>query len=444
MKKLFTLFLIALSIQMLGKNANAQLLLYDDFTGLDSANLAGQSSWIKGGSGPDPVVREANPLVYTDYNGGGADYVLMPTASATTSRVYKGFTSTAPGTNTFFYTALINLSSASASSVGYFMSLGDPTTGTTYFARLFARTSGTGYNLGISKLSNTAAYGSTVFDFNTTYLVVVRYTFVTGSANDSVAVWVNPPLGAEPPTAVTAEADTVAIADATPANVGNFHWHNRGLTNPVGKFDGIRVAYGSSSEAAWTNLNAVLPVELSSFTSNVNKTNVTLNWTTVMEENNSGFDVERKYGSGEWTKLGNVHGNGSSNLSHSYSFEDKNLSTGNYSYRLKQIDYNGNFEYFNLSGEVIIGVPAKFDVGQNYPNPFNPSTSINYQLPAADYVSLKIYDMTGREVMQLVNEVKQAGYYTVKFDASKLTSGMYFYKIQSGEFSSIKKMMLVK
>ncbi len=93
---------------------------------------------------------------------------------------------------------------------------------------------------------------------------------------------------------------------------------------------------------------------------------------------------------------------------------------------------------------MIVGVPSKFDLSQNYPNPFNPSTSINYELPAANFVSLKIYDMTGREVMQLVNETKEAGYYSVNFNASGLSSGMYFYRIQAGDFAGVKKMMLVK
>lgn len=187
-----------------------------------------------------------------------------------------------------------------------------------------------------------------------------------------------------------------------------------------------------------------LPVELSSFVSSTSGSNVTLNWTTASEINNSGFDIERSSVSGTWSKVGNVSGNGTSTISNSYSFTDRNLASGSYSYRLKQIDFNGNFEYFNLSSEVIVGIPVKYDLSQNYPNPFNPSTKINYALPTDGQVSIKIFDMSGKEVMSLVNEVKTAGYYSVNFNASNLSSGIYFYSLSAADFTATKKMMLVK
>ena len=188
-----------------------------------------------------------------------------------------------------------------------------------------------------------------------------------------------------------------------------------------------------------------LPVELASFTAKSSGRNITLDWNTAGEVNNYGFYIERKDGENDiWKERGFIKGNGTVSTPKNYSYEDKNITTGKYNYRLKQTDYNGNFKYYELSNEVIVGAPSKFALSQNYPNPFNPSTSINYELPITNYVLLKVYDLTGREVMQLVNEIKPAGYYTVKFDASNLSSGMYFYKIQAGDFSSVKKMVLVK
>jgi hypothetical protein len=153
-----------------------------------------------------------------------------------------------------------------------------------------------------------------------------------------------------------------------------------------------------------TDGNAPLPVELSSFSANINKNNVDLNWSTISEVNNTGFEVERKLVSTTtWSKVGFVAGAGNSTTVKNYTFSDKNLATAKYNYRLKQIDNNGNINYHNLSGEVIVGVPTKFDISQNYPNPFNPTTKINYDLPFDSKVSIKLFDMTGKEVATVVN-----------------------------------------
>ena len=187
-----------------------------------------------------------------------------------------------------------------------------------------------------------------------------------------------------------------------------------------------------------------LPVELASFTSSVNINNVTLNWSTVQEQNNKGFEIERNsFGIG-WKKIGYVEGHGTTNTQQNYSFKDNSLNTGRYSYRLKQIDYNGNFEYYELSNEVAIGVPSRYLLAQNYPNPFNPVSIINYQISINSFVTLKVYDLAGKEVASLVNEVKDAGYYTVTFDAKNLSSGTYFYKLSTDKFSDVKKMVVVK
>ena len=195
-----------------------------------------------------------------------------------------------------------------------------------------------------------------------------------------------------------------------------------------------------------------LPVELASFVSSVNARNVNLNWSTNSEINNSRFDVERTVvgtnGTTAWSKVGNVTGNGTSTVSHSYAYTDRNVTSGTYSYRLKQIDNNGNNKYFNLSNEVIIDVPTKFDLSQNYPNPFNPTTKINYDLPVDAKVSIVLYDMTGREVANLVDAVQTAGYHTVSFNASAMASGLYFYRINatggSQNFVKTMKMLLIK
>ena len=199
----------------------------------------------------------------------------------------------------------------------------------------------------------------------------------------------------------------------------------------------------SPSIGAWEYTQNTLPVELASFISNVNGKDVILNWTTASESNNAGFDIERS-SDGSWTKVGNVSGHGTTTSLQNYSFTDRNLATGSYSYRLKQIDFNGNFEYFNLNNEVNIGVPSNFSLSQNYPNPFNPTTNLEFGISELGFVSLKVYDISGKEVMTLVNEQKDPGYYSVSFNGANLSSGIYFYTIQAGSFVSTKKMTLIK
>jgi hypothetical protein len=221
----------------------------------------------------------------------------------------------------------------------------------------------------------------------------------------------------------------------------NYRTKSAALDAPADVFDVI---------AGFINNNGgLVPVELSSFTANTVRNEVNLNWRTVSELNNSGFDVERTVnGTSSWTKVGFVQGNGTTNSEKSYSYKDAGLTKGSYAYRLKQIDYNGNYKYYQLSGLVNVGVPNKFEISQNYPNPFNPSTKIAYDIPFDSKVAIKIFDVTGREVASLVNQVQVAGYYTVSFNASNLSSGVYFYQINADggnqNFVKTLKMMLIK
>ena len=187
-----------------------------------------------------------------------------------------------------------------------------------------------------------------------------------------------------------------------------------------------------------------VPVELTSFTANVVSNKVNLFWKTATETNNSGFNVERKSTEGsEWNTLSFVKGFGTTTEPQSYSFNDENVAAGKYLYRLKQIDFNGMYEYTSEI-EVLVNTPNNFSLNQNYPNPFNPSTSIEFQLPTESFVTLKVYNILGVEIATLVNEQKPAGVHKINFDASGLTSGLYIYKISTGNFDQTRKMMLLK
>lgn len=192
------------------------------------------------------------------------------------------------------------------------------------------------------------------------------------------------------------------------------------------------------------NTDNLLPIELASFTSSVIENDVTLNWTTNFERNNSGFDIERKSTALNWVKIGNIEGHGTINTPSDYTFDDRNLSAGKFDYRLKQIDFNGNTKYYVSTNQVVIGTPGNYVLSQNFPNPFNPSTTISYELPNSNFVTLSVFDSRGKKIVELVNENQEAGFYSVLFNASNFASGIYFYKIQAADFSATKKLMLVK
>lgn len=193
------------------------------------------------------------------------------------------------------------------------------------------------------------------------------------------------------------------------------------------------------------NILNPLPVELVSFDADYIDGNINLSWITATELNNFGFDVERRTEDGEWIKITFIQGSGTTTEIKHYFFSEevKELNSGRLFYRLKQIDLDGTSEY-SKEIEVEINLPTRFQLEQNHPNPFNLVTLIKYQLPFKSSVTLTIFDILGKEVETLVNEEKDAGYYQISFDASSLSSGIYFYTLQAENYFVTKKMILLK
>ena len=188
-----------------------------------------------------------------------------------------------------------------------------------------------------------------------------------------------------------------------------------------------------------------IPVEFTAFTAEQKGGNIILDWSTASELNNMGFEIERKTDKSNWILIGNKKGFGTTTEMHNYSFTDQyifNIQTNKLYYRIKQIDYNGSYKYSNIV-EIDL-LPTSFSLSQNYPNPFNPTTKIKYSIPGERKVILKVYDVLGRDVATLVNEVKQPGNYEVEFNGSEYSSGIYFYKLEAGSFIQVKKMILLK
>ncbi|MFO7526770.1 MAG: M14 family zinc carboxypeptidase [Ignavibacteriaceae bacterium] len=193
-----------------------------------------------------------------------------------------------------------------------------------------------------------------------------------------------------------------------------------------------------------------VPVDLSSFKASIISNNVKLNWITSSELNNNGFEIERQDSKlPNWFSIGFVEGRGTTTEITKYSFNDNGLAAGSYQYRLKQIDFDGTFQYFNLAESIEIVSPAVLELAQNYPNPFNPTTIINYNIPSvgtglALSVTLKVYDVLGNEITTLVDEYKPAGSHKVKFNAGALASGVYYYQLRIGGYVQTKKMILIR
>lgn len=224
----------------------------------------------------------------------------------------------------------------------------------------------------------------------------------------------------------------------------NANWiaDNCELVSFIQNLDGKEILQGS--KVTLPELT-VLPVELTSFTAKSSTNQVNLTWTTATEINNSGFEIQKSTDGSEFVSVGFIKGNGTTTEPKAYSFVDNHLNnvTGKLYYRLKQIDYNGAFNYSEIV-EVVIDLPLEYSLNQNYPNPFNPSTKIKYSVPEQNLVSIVVYGVTGEEIATLVNEVKEAGNYEIEFNALQLSSGVYFYRMTSGDFTSVKKLSVLK
>ena len=442
MKKLSLLFVSLFLFFGFSNIAFSQLLTENfDYT---AGSALTSNGWSQiGTSSTNPIsVGTSNGLTYTGYAGSGIGNAAIMTNTG--QDVYRDFTAVTSGN--VYVSFLVKVSVAGAGD--YFMALLAGTSTSVFSPRTFIKAVGTtGWNLGLSKGTEAAHYGTTALSLNTTYLVVVKFTFNTASTTDDQItgyVFTDPTLPSTEPGTAEIAAFTGTAND--PANQDRIALRQGGgAAAPQLVIDGIRIGTTLS--------DAPLPVELSSFTSNVNGRNIELNWITKTEKNSDKFVVERKTIDAVWESIGFVKASVLSNSPKQYSFLDKNLNTGKYQYRLKMIDNDGTFNYSNVT-EAVVSLPMNFELSQNYPNPFNPSTKINYNLPSDSRVTLEIFNVLGVKVGQLVNQDQSAGYYSVDFNTSSLsksiTSGVYLYKITTVDnttgtgFSAIKKMMMLK
>jgi plastocyanin len=377
------------------------------------------------------LLMTAGSLSYPGYTASGiGNSVTVNGGSGSREDVNKLFHQQSQGA--VYAGFLVNVTAASTTG-DYFFHFAPYFPTTLFRGRVFVKDDGAGnLQFGLSFAStSTVEYTTTTYTYGETYLLVLKYEYVndaTGS-DDIAKLYINPVLtDPEPSTPDLQSTDT-----NTDVMVGAVALRQGANVYTV-QVDGIKVS---------TLWNDIVPVELSSFTAVVNSNSVTLNWKTATETNNRGFEVQRKTSNTEWADISFVNGSGTSTQPHEYSYSDNNLQSTKYYYRLKQVDFNGSYEYSNVI-EAEVNSPIKFDLAQNYPNPFNPTTKINYSVPSNGNVKLTVYNVLGQEIAVLVNGFMKLGNYTVDFNASNLNSGLYFYKLESNGSSLVKKMMLVK
>ncbi|AFH49868.1 BNR/Asp-box repeat protein [Ignavibacterium album JCM 16511] len=189
-----------------------------------------------------------------------------------------------------------------------------------------------------------------------------------------------------------------------------------------------------------------VPVELESFTaSKLDDRKVFLSWQTASELNNRGFEVQRKFFNSDFVSIGFVDGKGTTSEKQYYNFTDTPFEDGLYSYRLKQIDFDGKIQFSN-EVEINLQTVSHLVLEQNFPNPFNNRTALRFATADSRWITLKLYDMLGREVLIVVNEILEPGLYEkeINFSEYNFPTGMYFYELNDGRSTIVKKLIYLK
>ncbi len=379
-----------------------------DYGMVDSGDITQvTSNWVRH-SGTQGPAYKAVGLSYSEYvsSGIGGGVFFTKGGSGTNDGDVNRKFSAISTTSNVFVSFLIQIDSARATA-DYFLHLGPNTIGTIFRGRIFARSNGSGWSLGLTKYNETRIDDNTILNFGQTYLVVLKYSFnVAAASDDQVILYVysSGVPSTEPGNPIVTIGPTGSGTGSDPSNIGSIAIR-QGADTPTGYIDGIRI------DTSWNEVP--LPVQLTSFSASTVLMGALLNWRTVTETNCYGFEVERRAVSGQqsvvngWQKVGFVSGNGTSNAPHEYTFTDLNLVNGRYTYRLKQIDQDGSFQHYG-NAEVEIGAAPNALTLCNYPNPFNPMTTVVFSIPRDGYATLKVFNILGQEVAKLFNGVAQA------------------------------------
>lgn len=438
------------------KSIWAQPLLVENFDYTNGTNLTSNEWSAHDASGVNPATVTSPGLTYSGYASSGiGNAAVFDGGSGSREDVNRGIAAQTSGN--VYFSFLVNISNALSGS--YFIHLGDrtsPSSFSNFCARVFAQNLDGNLRFGLSN-SSTGFYSSTDFSYNTTYLIIVKYT-INPSGNDEVVMWVK--SDGVPQSEIDAGTPLISITDQDGEDVIDAIAIRQGAGGPDGTIDGIRIG------AIWGD--APLPVTLSSFTARGSDSNVSLKWITESEVDNQGFYLYRSFDKEEnYEQLSNlIPGAGNSAARNTYSYTDYGVINGlTYWYKLVDVDINGvRTEHPVISAiphvsSAEIGVdnvgetPSKFALKDNYPNPFNPETTIGFDIPDTENelvnINLSVYDMLGKKVKTLINEPLGPNSYNVKWNGTNdygrlVPSGVYFYLLKSESFIKSNKMILIR
>lgn len=393
----------------------AQLLLNENFSYVVGTPLTANTWTQISTTTTNPVTVTTPGLSFSGYPSSGIGEAATMTTSG--QDLYKDASASVSAGNTYC-SFLLNVTSAQATG-DYFLALLNSTSTSAFFARTYIRSSGTGFTIGVAKWTEAPTYSSTVYNFNTTYLVVLRYSFVPlTTIDDQVSLFMfNGAIPLLEPLLADAGPTLSLATDAT--SLGRIALRQGTATNAPGLIiDGIRFS------DSW--LLAALPVTLASFNANKAADATILRWTTASENNNSHFEIQRSTDNKKFETIGIVKGSGNSSKKVNYSFSDAALlSAKTVYYRLKQIDFDGAFEY-SKTVSVIYNI-AK-GIGSTLPNPFNDELNVTVNSGAATTASVMIMDMIGK-VHHTSAEQLQAGSNKININTTDMPDGIYFVRV---------------
>ncbi|MCE1189027.1 MAG: T9SS type A sorting domain-containing protein [Ignavibacteria bacterium] len=435
MKKLvlFSMLVCAFTLAI-----NAQTLMTENFEYTVGTLLTANGYTAHSSAGTNAQTVVAGSLSYTGYALNSGNSLKLINSGEDVNK--KFITGDSVSSGSVYVTFLVKVDSAKTGD--YFLHLSTPGMSTSaYMLRVYVKNAVNGkLAFGLSKSTANATagilkYTDSVYTTGTTYLLVAKYQFVAATDRDDiVSLWVNPATAATEPSPLFSIVDTASSAKDCSSLASVCFRQGSATAASFLTLDGLKIS------KSWP-FASVVPVELSAFNASVVNNGVAINWATATETNNRKFVVEKNV-NGVWSILAEVAGNGTSTNRHSYSVIDPSV-VDQAQYRLQQVDFDGTVHYSNIVVLSAKSVKA-FNLSQNYPNPFNPTTVISYSLTENSNVTLKVYNMLGKEVATLVEGMQSAGTHNVQFNANSLAAGTYFYTIKAGNFTSTKKLSLVK